>query len=90
MNKQVHLVISGVVQGVLFRTSASSAARSLKLNGYVRNLSNGDVEVVAEGEESALQKMIEWCRRGPAGARVDHIEIEWKEATNRLNCFEVR
>ena len=90
MNKQVHLIISGVVQGVFFRARASSAARSLKLSGYVRNLSNGDVEVVAEGGEAALQKMIDWCRRGPAGARVDQVEIKWEEPTNQFDHFQIR
>ena len=90
VKKQVHIVISGMVQGVFFRASASSAARSLRLNGFVRNLSNGNVEVCAEGEEEVLKKMIEWCRKGPPSARVEHVEIKWSESANRFEGFQVR
>ena len=90
VNKQVRLIISGVVQGVLFRASASRAARFLKLNGFVCNLPNGNVEILAEGEEEALKKMINWSRQGPPGARVDHIEITWGEAMGRFDQFQIR
>ena len=90
VNQQVHLIISGVVQGVLFRAGASRAAYALKLNGFVRNLSNGNVEVLAEGDEEALQKLIDWCRKGPLGARVDHIEMTWGEAKGQFDQFQIR
>ena len=90
VKKQVHLIISGMVQGVFFRASASGIARSLKLNGFIRNLSNGNVEVCVEGEEEALKKMLEWCRKGPPGARVEHVEIQRSESADRFEGFQVR
>jgi len=90
VRKQVHLIISGVVQGVLFRSSASNIACSLKLNGFVRNLSNGSVELVAVGEEEFLGRMIDWCRKGPPGARVEDIEIEWNQPIQEFNYFQIR
>jgi len=90
VRKQVHLIISGVVQGVLFRASASSVARSLKLSGFVRNISNGSVEVVATGDEELLNRLIDWCRKGPSGALVEHVEIEWSEPAQEFSHFQIR
>ena len=90
MKKQVQLVISGIVQGVFFRASALAVARSLKLSGFVRNLSNGRVEVIAEGEEQALARMIEWCRKGPPGARIEEVEVTWAEATGQFQHFTIQ
>ncbi|MBI4394794.1 MAG: acylphosphatase [Candidatus Omnitrophica bacterium] len=90
MKKQVRLIISGIVQGVFFRASAASIARSLELRGFARNLSNGDVEIVGEGEEEKLKRLIEWCRKGPSGARVDDLEIEWKEISGQFEQFQIR
>ena len=90
MKKQVHLIISGVVQGVFFRASVSQVARLLKLTGFVRNLSNGNVEVVAAGEEGLINRMIDWCRKGPPGAQVEHVEVNWKEAAQVFEHFQIR
>jgi len=90
VSKQVHLTISGLVQGVFFRASASQRARGLKLAGFVRNLSDGKVEIVAVGEEEALNKMIDWSHKGPLGAYVDHIEIQWSEPTGTFDRFQIR
>lgn len=90
MKKQVHLVISGRVQGVFFRASASFCARKLGLTGFARNLSNGDVELVAEGDEAQLKKMMAWSRQGPPGAQVDHVTAEWSEATGSYAAFSIR
>ena len=90
MRKQTHISIFGIVQGVFFRVSAASVARKMQLSGYARNLPNSSVEVLAEGEEEKLKRMIEWCKQGPPGAHVDHIEVEWCEATNRFQSFQIR
>ena len=90
MRKKVHLVVSGIVQGVFFRASASKVAMSLKLTGFIRNLPNGAVEVFAEGEEEMLKRIIEWCRQGPPGAHVENVSIEWLEANNQFNSFQIR
>lgn len=90
MKKRVHLIISGMVQGVFFRASASSAARKLGLSGWVKNVPNGAVELVAEGEEESLKKLIGWCRTGPSGARVEQVDTKWIEATGEYEGFGVR
>jgi acylphosphatase len=88
--KRVHLIVVGQVQGVFFRASASQVARSLQLSGFVRNLSNGNVEIAGEGEEEALKRLIDWCRKGPPGAYVERLNVAWKEASNQFTGFEVR
>ena len=90
MIKQVHFVVSGVVQGVFFRASAQNSARKLQLSGFVKNLPDGSVEVVAEGEEVLLNRFIEWCRKGPPGARVENVSVSWKDPENRFNGFGIR
>ena len=70
MNKRIHVIISGRVQGVCFRAYTKREADSIGLTGWVRNLSGGEVEAVFEGDESSLQDMLAWCRKGPPLARV--------------------
>jgi acylphosphatase len=67
------------VQGVFFRAEARDRARSLGLAGFVRNLPDGTVEAVFEGEEERVESMVSWCRRGPSGANVETVEVEWSE-----------
>jgi acylphosphatase len=73
--------ITGRVQGVFFRSSALKQAQILNLTGWVRNVSDGSVEVFAEGPEKDLQKMIVWCRKGPREARVEEVVV--KEVVER-------
>lgn len=87
--KRVKLRISGIVQGVGFRAFVWRNARSLGLKGYVRNVPDGTVEVVAEGEESTLRKLVELCRRGPMLARVDSVVEEWSEPTGEFTSFSI-
>lgn len=74
------IIISGKVQGVFFRQSTKEKALKLGVNGYVRNLADGRVEVVAEGEK--VYELIEWCRKGPADAIVKDVEITEIEPGN--------
>ena len=90
MNSRVHLVISGRVQGVFYRATTQESGHRLGLRGWVRNMPNGDVEVVAEGERDKLEALIEDCRQGPPFARVENIEIEWSEPTGEFKDFRVR
>jgi acylphosphatase len=78
------------VQGVLFRSFVESLALGLGLEGYVRNLFDGRVEVEAEGERSDLEELLKQLHRGPAGARVDGVQAEWGEAEGRFMGFRVR
>lgn len=72
---RVRVFVSGRVQGVGFRWGVLSRARSLGLGGSVRNLADGRVEAVLEGPSDRVHSVVEWCRKGPSGARVDGVEL---------------
>jgi acylphosphatase len=67
--------IHGRVQGVGFRYATLARARSLGLAGWVRNVNDGSVEAVFEGDDERVASMVEWCERGPGGARVDRCDV---------------
>ncbi|MEW6722624.1 MAG: acylphosphatase [Candidatus Micrarchaeota archaeon] len=90
MKERLHILVSGDVQGVFFRANAQNEARRLGLTGWVRNLEDGRVEAVAEGERNALEKFLEWCGRGPAGASVSGIESEWLAYQGEFRDFSIR
>jgi acylphosphatase len=90
MNARVHLLISGEVQGVFFRANTRKAASELGLAGWVRNTPEGMVEVVAEGRKPLLDRFVEFCKKGPEGARVDETEIEWTKPTGEFSGFSVK
>ncbi|MEN6371614.1 MAG: acylphosphatase [Armatimonadota bacterium] len=90
MKKRLRAVIKGTVQGVGYRYFAITRAGSLGLNGWVRNVPNGDVEVVAEGEEPALSRFEEMLRRGPMGAYVRDVIAVRLPATGEFHDFQVR
>jgi acylphosphatase len=76
---RVHVRIRGRVQGVFFRAEARARAESLGLNGWIRNAEDGSVEAVFEGDDERVQSMVDWCRRGPGGARVDEVDVETEQ-----------
>ncbi|HNV86092.1 MAG TPA: acylphosphatase [Candidatus Omnitrophota bacterium] len=84
------VLISGKVQGVFFRAFAKDEARRLRLGGWVSNLSQGNVELLLEGEKGALDQMIEWCRKGPSRARVERVSVEWEEYRGEFPEFNVK
>jgi len=69
----------GHVQGVFFRAEARARAESLGVAGWIRNAEDGSVEAVFEGDRERVESMVDWCRRGPAGAQVDELEVEPEE-----------
>ncbi len=75
--KRAHVVVSGMVQGVFFRAETRDRARSLGVDGWVRNTPDGEVEAVFEGDDERVDSMVEWCRRGPSGARVEEVDTSW-------------
>jgi acylphosphatase len=87
--KRAHVRIRGDVQGVGFRYGARSRARSLELSGWVHNARDGSVEAVFEGNPSLVDRMVEWCRRGPGGAQVESVEVSWEEPLGD-HGFDVR
>ena len=86
---RVRLIIEGRVQGVWFRDSTRRQATMLGVTGWVRNRPEGTVEVLAEGTEGAVQKLVSWCRRGPSGARVDHLHEEREPWKGEFESFDV-
>jgi acylphosphatase len=86
---RVHLFIDGLVQGVFFRSTTRSVAKKYGIKGWVKNLPDGRVEVVAEGEEENIQKLIEFCKRGPPGAIVMDVQIIWEEYKGEFDDFEI-
>lgn len=87
MNR-VHIFVSGLVQGVFFRDSTRQKAEELGLTGWVRNLSDGRVEIVAEGEKT--EELVSWVREGPSVARVDKVDLEYMDYVGEFNSFGIR
>ncbi len=90
MTRRLHLLVSGRVQGVCYRLYCQDQATALGLAGWVRNLPDGRVEVLAEGDESPLRKLLAWCGRGPGMAVVREVVEEWGDAEGMPAVFEVR
>jgi len=90
MKTNVHVIISGRVQGVWFRASTKQKAEQLGITGWVRNTAEGNVEAIFEGEEDLVKKMIDWCHRGPPSAQVRHVNVKNQPSTNGFEGFSVR
>lgn len=84
------MVVSGRVQGVGFRYFVMNEAARLGVTGFVRNLSRAQVEVVAEGEEAALDELVSEVGRGPEAARVDNVQVSLQRPTGEFRDFALR
>ena len=89
MNERCHITVSGHVQGVCFRIYTENEAQRLELTGWVRNMPNGNVEIVAEGEPSALCKLRDWCKQGPPMARATSIKDNFTAASGKFKKFKI-
>jgi len=87
MKKRAHFVVEGRVQGVCYRMYSCEEAQRLGVTGWVRNKSDGTVEIVAEGEETALADFLAWCKHGPTHARVTGVEEKYSAATGEFDDF---
>jgi acylphosphatase len=87
--RKVHVLVEGRVQGVWFREATRRTACSLKVNGWVRNLNNGSVEVLAEGEDSAIERLVSYLRRGPEMARVLNVRLYEEPYKGEFNDFTI-
>jgi acylphosphatase len=87
--RRAHVRVHGQVQGVFFRVETRDRARSLGISGWVRNLPDGAVEAVFEGDDPQVESMVEWCRRGPRGADVQNVDVAWVEPRGEAG-FAVR
>lgn len=88
-NIRRRLIIQGRVQGVWFRDSTRQEARSAGVTGWVKNRRDGGVEVVAEGPEDSVRRLIQWCHHGPPSARVSNVEEIEEEWTGEFSSFDV-
>ena len=86
---RAHAYISGYVQGVGYRYSAIRAARHIGVSGWVKNLDDGRVEAVIEGEQNDVEQMIDWCRRGPAGGNVAGVELSYLPYQGEFHSFDL-
>ena len=90
MKSNVHVIISGQVQGVWYRASTKQKAEQLGLLGWVRNTTDGCVEAVFEGEKEQVDRMIDWCYQGPPYAKVEKVEVENQSVTNSFEDFSIK
>lgn len=89
MRARVHLIIEGRVQGVAYRYFTRDVAAALGLEGWVRNLYDGNVEAVFEGERDRVEKAVEQCRQGPPFAVVTNITASWTDQPEGLRDFRI-
>jgi acylphosphatase len=90
MIKSLHCIVSGKVQGVNFRADTQSYASSLGLNGWVRNLHDGKVEVLAQGPDDKLEELKKYLLRGPSFSLVENLQTETIEYDKAYKGFEIR
>ena len=86
---RVHLVVSGRVQGVNYRSNTQRRASQLGLVGWVRNLPDGGVEAVAEGPGEKVEEFLNWCKHGPIPAYVSDVEASWEKPTGEYEDFRI-
>ncbi|MBM3123063.1 MAG: acylphosphatase [Chloroflexi bacterium] len=90
VEKRVHIYVTGVVQGVSFRYYTLQEAVRSGVSGWVRNLPDGRVEAIAEGDEAGVDRLVEWCHQGPRAARVEHVEVLPETPTGEFQGFRIR
>ncbi len=83
------MLVSGRVQGVFFRSETSLRAKRLDVVGWVHNLVDGRLEAVFEGEEMNVKQLVDFCRKGPPGAKVANVNVVWETYTGEFRSFEV-
>src|SRR5947209_388174 len=88
--QELHATIHGYVQGVGYRDFVVRKAQSLGLRGYVRNQSSGEVEVVAQGPRSALERLLSMLWQGPSAAHVQEVQSAWRQPTDHFSGFHIR
>jgi acylphosphatase len=86
---RLHAIVEGHVQGVGFRYYVSEQAQFIGITGWVRNVYDGEVEVVAEGTRSDLEKLLRYLQRGPSGAYVSNVAEEWSPASGEFRRFSI-
>ncbi|MBU0476461.1 acylphosphatase [Patescibacteria group bacterium] len=86
---RAHIFVRGRVQGVFFRKNTCQKAKEKGITGWVRNLDDGRVEAIFEGEKEKVEEILEWAGKGPVWAKVDDLEVDWQESKNEFASFEI-
>lgn len=90
MTKQcLHIIVTGLVQGVYFRANTQNKANSLGVTGWVKNLVDGRVEIMIEGEKKLVDQMLDWCKQGPPRSKVENIYSEYLPFQNKYSEFKI-
>lgn len=90
MKARAHVIFSGKVQGVFFRANTQEKAVAENVLGWVRNLPDGSVEAVFEGDKNRIEAVIGWCSHKQPYARVDNTDISWESPKNEFKRFDIR
>ncbi|MBI4009722.1 MAG: acylphosphatase [Candidatus Aenigmarchaeota archaeon] len=89
MEKRYRVVVYGRVQGVMFRHNVAKIAEKANIKGWVRNNPDGTVEAVFEGKEETLEKVLNWCRKGPIGSKIEKVEVKEEEFKDEFEAFYI-
>ena len=87
--KRLHIYVSGIVQGVFFRSNTVHKANSLQIKGWVKNLPDSRIEILAEGTKEMLDAFLDWCEKGPPNAEVDSVEVVMLPFKQGFNEFKI-
>jgi acylphosphatase len=87
---RAQVIIHGIVQGVFFRANTRDEAVRIGVGGWVRNLPDGTVQALFEGEKKKVEEIIGWCHKGPPGARVSRVDIFWEPYKGDFRQFDIR
>ena len=87
---RAHVYVAGRVQGIFFRSETQDEAAKQDVTGWIRNRPDGRVEAVFEGEKDRVDRLVEFCRRGPRGVRVRNVEIFWEDCKGEFRDFRIR
>ncbi len=90
MDAAAEIIVQGLVQGVGFRYFVYEAARRLRVGGFARNMANGDVHIVVEGNRGMIDELIQELKVGPRAAHVKDVKVEWKQPGFHFTGFEIR
>jgi acylphosphatase len=90
MDSRIRIHVFGIVQGVFFRANTFDRATALGISGYVSNLSDGSLEIVAEGEKEKLEELLKWASHGPSEAVVSKLEYSWHDSKKEFKKFKIR
>lgn len=89
MDQRARIIVRGIVQGVFFRDSTRRKAQEFHVTGTVMNKQDGSVEIVCEGPEEAVRKLIEWSSRGPQRAYVESMDLSWETYAGEFEDFSI-